>query len=120
MPSTLDNPVDQLGEGIRAGLFDADLDRLARAIDARRAVITSERVASGQAGVQPRTLRDAPVGSRFKINPAAPIGPKYLLGLPGQVKSHRQKHVIFAFDCGPLGKYRRGEIIMPLEHLRSL
>jgi hypothetical protein len=118
--TTTDNPVDQLGEGIRAGLFDADLDRLERAITARRATVARFAIARGDAGVTPQSFADAPIGSRFRIELPPSHGPKYLNGLRGTVTRHRQKKVVFTFEPGQYtGKFGTS-IIMELPFLRSL
>lgn len=40
--------------------------------------------------------------------------PQYLAGRTGRIVNFRQTKVLVKLDCGPIGKFRNGEVVTPL------
>lgn len=49
------------------------------------------------------------VGDRVKLS--GKYKPQYLTGLTGEVVEKRQTRVVVKLDCGPVGKFRSGQVI---------
>lgn len=64
-----------------------------------------------------RVAQDLSVGCSVRF-----IGgrPKYLQGKTGRLVAFRQTKVLIQLDCGPIGKFRNGQVVAPISLLEVI